>query len=54
MRVRVVVTLPMIVRVLMRMRMAGGVGMGVHRYLVHSTALPGAAHLRLLSRYWKL
>lgn len=48
------VAVRMVARMVVRVTVAGGVGMGVHCYQVYSTSLRSRAHPKVLSCYWKL
>jgi hypothetical protein len=48
------VAMGMVARLAVRVGMARGVGVGVHRYQVYSTSLLPPAHAEVLSCYWKL
>jgi len=50
----VAVAVGMAARMVVRVGMARGVGMGVHRYQIYSTSLARRAHLKVSSCYWKL
>jgi len=50
----VVVAVSVFPRRVMRMGMAGGMGMGVHCYQDYSTSLPARTHPEVSSGYWKL
>jgi len=54
MGVVVVVAVSMTARMVVRVAVARGVGMGVHRYQAYSTSLPRRAHPKGSSCYWKL
>jgi len=48
------VAVSMVARMVMRVGVAGGMGMGVHCYLFYSTSLPPWLHPQVSSCYWKL
>ena len=50
----VAVTVSMAARLAVRVGMARGVGVGVHRYRIYSTSLPSRLHPKVSSCYWKL
>jgi hypothetical protein len=54
MGVIVTVTVGVVTPMVVRVGVAGGVGMGVHRYQLYSTSLPSPVHLQVSSCYWKL
>jgi len=54
MGVVVVVAVSMTARMVVRVAVARGVGMGVHCYKFYSTRLPSRLHPEVSGCYWKL
>ena len=49
-----VVSMGVVARMVMRVSVAGGMGMGVHCYKFYSTSLPSWLHTEVSGCYWKL